>query len=393
MIALPPVLMTSELDSFAYNTFARRSPRLLDDIVAWNDYPPEIIAALRALRDEITHGVIQPLREKHVDTDFWNASAREHVGKSWLNVPWYWAEAFFYRCILEAVRYFQPGVFYRRDPYASQKRGELQPNIVPRALLAVLRRLPADVGEAFRALMHARLWGNRTDLSYAEVRNDPGSTLALDRERANSLVDDTARVWEWLRTPRARIDFICDNTGAELLFDLALADFLLCGKFADKIVFHVKPQPFFVSDTMIPDVGDALDALAQSAAPELQQLASRLRVVLDEGRLVLTDHPFWVTGSFFHEMPADLKTTLAESDLVISKGDANYRRLVGDCHWDPTTPFEVATGYFPATLVALRTLKAELIVGLRKGEAERLQQQHPTWRVNGKRGVIQFLSK
>ena len=140
-------------------------------------------------------------------------------------------------------------------------------------------------------------------------------------------------------------------------------------------------------------MGDALGALANLTAPELQQLAARLRVELDAGRFVLTDHPFWVTGSFFHEMPADLKATLAEADLVISKGDANYRRLVGDCHWDPATPFAVAAGYFPATLVALRTLKAELIVGLPPGAAERLQQQDPTWRVNGKRGVIQFLRK
>ena len=92
-------------------------------------------------------------------------------------------------------------------------------------------------------------------------------------------------------------------------------------------------------------------------------------------------------------MPEDLCATLARSDLVISKGDANYRRLIGDCHWDPTTPFESAAGYFPATIVALRTLKAELIVGLAPGQAEQLQTEDPSWRVNGKRGVIQFLKK
>jgi hypothetical protein len=39
--------------------------------------------------------------------------------------------------------------------------------------------------------------------------------------------------------------------------------------------------------------------------------------------------------------------------------------------------------------VALRTLKAEIIVGLRSGEAERLQTEDPAWLVNGKRGVVQ----
>jgi hypothetical protein len=76
-------------------------------------------------------------------------------------------------------------------------------------------------------------------------------------------------------------------------------------------------------------------------------------------------------------------------DLVIIKGDANYRRLLGDAHWPYTTPFAYATRYFPSPLVALRTLKAEIIVGLRPGEAEQLQAEDPAWLVNGKRGIIQ----
>jgi hypothetical protein len=393
VFSLPPVLMTNKPGSFAYRTFAERHPRILKNIIAWNDYPAELSVALHALSDELTQGVIQPLCEEAPDQEFWNNSAREHLGKSWLDVPWYWAEAFFWRRILEAVRYFQPGEFYRRDPYARQKLGELEPDAAPRALLAVLRHLRPNATDAFQTLNHASLWGNRADLSYAEVRDDRNGKLALERERANILVDDTARVWDFLQTPRARTDFICDNAGPELLFDLALTDFLLRVGRAEKIVWHVKPQPFFVSDTMIPDVHIALDALANSAERELQQLAARLWSALDAARFVLLDHPFWVTGLFFHAMPVDLKANIAQADMVISKGDANYRRLVGDCHWDPTTPFETAAGYFPTTLVAMRTLKAELIVGLPKGESERLQAEDPAWLVNGKRGVIQFLRK
>jgi hypothetical protein len=88
-------------------------------------------------------------------------------------------------------------------------------------------------------------------------------------------------------------------------------------------------------------------------------------------------------------MPDDLYGDLASADLVIAKGDANYRRLVGDAHWPPTASFRRATAYFPAPLVTLRTLKSELILGLRVGDAERLQALDPQWRVNGKRGVVQ----
>jgi len=88
-------------------------------------------------------------------------------------------------------------------------------------------------------------------------------------------------------------------------------------------------------------------------------------------------------------LPADLQTELAAAGLVVVKGDANYRRLCGDAHWSAMTPFSAASVYFPAPLLALRTLKSEIILGLRAGEAERLSAQDPDWLVNGKRGVIQ----
>ncbi len=76
-------------------------------------------------------------------------------------------------------------------------------------------------------------------------------------------------------------------------------------------------------------------------------------------------------------------------DLIILKGDANYRRLLGDAHWPPTASFESATRYFPARLAALRTLKAEIVVGLSSGVVAQLDAEDPSWRVNGKRGLIQ----
>ena len=75
---------------------------------------------------------------------------------------------------------------------------------------------------------------------------------------------------------------------------------------------------------------------------------------------------------------------------MIFKGDANYRRHVGDALWQPETPFAEVTAYFPAPLLALRTLKSDAIVGLPPGLAERLDGEDAHWRVNGRRGVAQF---
>ena len=76
-------------------------------------------------------------------------------------------------------------------------------------------------------------------------------------------------------------------------------------------------------------------------------------------------------------------------DLVIFKGDVNYRRLLGDAHWPPNAPFADAVNYFPAPVVALRTLKGEIITGLAPSQAERLTVDDPAWLVNGRRGVVQ----
>jgi hypothetical protein len=342
------------------------------------------------MSDEIRRGVIAPLREETPDRSFWDEHSHDYIGRSWLDVPWYWAEAFFYRRMLQATRYFQPGEWFHRDPYANQKQGELAPEAGPRALLAILERLPARPVDQFSALLHASVWGNRADLSYDIARNVPGS-LALEHESANLVVDHTEAVWEHLIAHRGgRVDFICDNAGTELLFDFALADWMLREGLASEITLHLKPQPFFVSDAMIQDAQAALAALKYCEAAELQRLAQRLEEERTVGHLTFADDPFWVTCLFFRELPASLGLTLAQAGLVISKGDANYRRLVGDRHWMPTTPFVSSTGYWPSSLVALRTLKSELIVGLRVGEAERYREQDPDWLTNGQRGVIQY---
>lgn len=384
MQTLPPVLRTSEPDSFAQKTFQTRIPRIIEEVIAANNYPPDIVTALRALRAEIIGGTLQLLREDAEDRDFWNAQARAYLGKTWLDLPWYWAEAFFYRRLLEATHYFREGNFYRRDPYAPIKRAELQSERAPRAVNTVLEHLPTETARAFHTLLRASLWGNRADLSMRGIITTNATDASL------LLADDTARVWEFLQHTLGRVDILCDNAGAELGFDLALVDFLLRTHLATEVLLHLKPQPTFVSDATIPDVLNTLDTFGKADAPTLRQLAQRLARALNEGRVVLSDHPFWGSGFFFHDLPADLRVTLARASLVICKGDANYRRLVGDCHWDPTTPFETVVAYFPTSVVAVRILKSEVIVGLRAGEAERHSAQDPAWWVNGTRGVIQF---
>jgi len=305
-----------------------------------------------------------------------------------MDVPWYWAESFFYRRLLEATRYFQPGPWRGYDPFGVKKQAELAPDAGPHYIEQVAQGLPAGPRERFQTLMYTSLWGNRIDLSQPEAVAW-GPAKQGRSERDNLLVDDTESLWEYLTgRRRGRVAIVADNAGTELLTDLLVADFLLTCGLAAQVVLHLKDHPFFVSDAMISDVSAAVAALG-AGGDRTSELAGRIRGHLDGKRLRLMTHWFYTTSLFYFRLPRDLARELAAADLVLFKGDANYRRLLGDAYWPPTTPFARATAYFPAPLGALRTLKAELIVGLGEGVVQRLQAEDPAWLVNGRRGVVQ----
>jgi len=84
---------------------------------------------------------------------------------------------------------------------------------------------------------------------------------------------------------------------------------------------------------------------------------------------------------------------LLDSGLVIFKGDLNYRKLTGDAKWPTTTPFSEAIGplHGKCALLSLRTCKADVVVGLEEGVAERLDgSADDKWRINGKYALISY---
>lgn len=386
---LPPPLATSEPGSFARATIVRRKPQIIRTVQEDNDYPPEIGQALAALAAEIAAEPVRPLAEPAPDLEYWQAQWCPYAGRTWLDLPWYFAEAFFYRRLLEAVRYFQPGIWHRHDPFAVRKRREIDGPGGALALAAELMAgLPRERAAAARALLHAGLWGNRADLS-----ND-GLQARGQGKMSDILIDESDRVIEFLSSfgPHGRIDFVNDNAGPEAACDLLLADALLEWGWARQVRLHLKPYPFFVSDATIEDVRELIGRLEGAGEPRSRAAGDRLAGRLQAGDLQLATHPFWASAYCFDEMPGDLRSELSQADLVIVKGDANYRRLLGDRHWAPTGSLAAITAYFPAPYATLRTLKAEIIVGLAEGQAEQLAREEAAWLISGRRGLIQLVA-
>lgn len=390
-LPIPPPLMMTEPGSFAHRTLTQRWPAIARRVISENDFPPDIIASLEALSQDLFTGLIRPLEDDQgPDLEAWAIYLEPFMGKPWLTVPWYFAEVYFYRRLLEATRYFQPGPWQGVDPFTRQKQASLS------GAIANLQTNPAPIypqgaeepdSEILSFHLYQSLWGNQADLSL----NPSEPTAQSPKTASHILVDDQPRLIDHLqRRPLARIDLIADNAGLELISDLALANFLLSNQAASEIYLHLKAHPTFVSDATIQDVEHTLASLATSPNPELQRLAQQLKEHRTAGRLHLGADPFWTAPLAFWEIPQTLRQQLAPAKVVLIKGDANYRRLLGDRHWPFTTAFAEIVCYFPAPLVALRTLKSEVAAGLAAAQVASLNAKDSEWLTNGSWGLIQF---
>jgi hypothetical protein len=212
----------------------------------------------------------------------------------------------------------------------------------------------------------------------------------LTAARAHLLADDSAKVLDTLAgldPAKTRVDILLDNAGYELIADLALTAYLLGAGIAAQVVLHTKCYPVFVSDALNQDIHATLDWLCFSASPAARDLGIQLRRHLAGGTLRLARHPFWTSPLPAWEMPGDLVDEIAGSSLIISKGDANYRRLLGDLHWPIDTPFAAVVSYFEPAALALRTCKSEVAVGI---PTCKIPAGEENWIHNGRWGVIQF---
>ena len=383
---LPPLMMTSEMGTFHRQTIEELKANIVDRVLVDFAYTTPIREALLELKAALTTGTIQPLEEAASDKPLWDEDTQPWWGKSWLEIPWLLAETYFYRKLLEAVHYFQPGPWMGRDPYRRMKAGEIAKALTP--FITDYEAMDDAYDQAgFASAIAKALWGNRSDLSNLQHYDTEAST-----HDHQIIHNESQAVYDLLKVKPAKIAYFFDNVGREFYFDLAFIQYLIQGGFAESITFYLKNQPFFVSDAMVEDFWHILDVLEGSGSEKTIQLAADIRGWIKSGVIDVEAPPFLATSREFNRLPESLREQLKSYDLTILKGDANYRRVIGDRHWDPTTPFAEVTDYFPTPVVSLRTLKAQLIVGLTPQQLEDFQQNAESdWMINGRRGMISFM--
>ena len=399
-ISFPPEICAQDEDSFANYTFLNRIPYIIRKIIDENEFEPDVVIALERLLDEVLHQTIVPFKEDPSDAgSTWQNCVQPYLGRTWFEVPFFFAEMYLYRQILETIGYFNLKPDQRIDPFFDQKQKGLTRAMAQTQYIGQL----CDPGnythnallDRFKTLLLENLWANRADLSQLSGIFNPNAEHFDLEDSCSILINDLSAVIEYaigLDSNLKRVDLILDNSGMELIADLALADYLLSTHMAETVILHCKQDPVFVSDTTVRDVNVTIEALQTANSAKLNPWATRLSAWSKSGRLEIRDHPFWTLPFYFRDWPQSLLRDFSKSDLLISKGDANYRRLVDDRHWDFTTPISAVVNYLPAPCLALRVLKCEVLVGI---TAERLQalRTESDWMINGNYALIQFIDR
>lgn len=377
-------VVSTEPGSFAWGVLTQRHPAIIEQVGGAHPYPPEIRRRLDMLREHIT-GTVRPLPDGSAGKSRWDRWVHDMYGQRWLDIPFLWAESYFYHLLLDAVGYFGTGPWRGMDPF-TRKRAELEDPALDDELSAATETTFRSSREQLVALLHAALWGNRADLGFRL-----SNSAAADHAAPGSILDDqSTEVADHLAAhSTGTLCLIADNAGRELIPDLFLIDHLLRLHPHLTLDLHLKPRPYYVSDATTADLLATLDRLA-GIPGEARATAGRLDSELRAGRLRVRTHDFYCAPLSFHHLPGDLHADLARADTVILKGDLNYRRLVGDRHWPATTSFTALTRYFPARVIALRTLKCEVAAGIDAALAADLDENEPDWRISGSHGVVQI---
>ena len=244
--------------------------------------------------------------------------------------------------------------------------------------------------EHIKSILYYSLTSNTGDLSQLhEIRSESVKCLCNETEICQNYLD--------VAKPYSRFDIICDNSGAELFSDIYLAVFFLVYGLAKKVVFHLKPCPFFVSDATIDDFSKLVAALTKSGKnTELLDFISKKKIE------VFSPNDFWVEPYYFDKMPDGLKNHFDKSNLVIIKGDLNYRRLVGDFNkYANETKSSINSETLEERclfknksnknipLVAPRVLKSDVFVGIDSVFEAIERNSDSQFKTDGKWGVIQ----
>ncbi|XP_053620651.1 damage-control phosphatase ARMT1-like isoform X2 [Plodia interpunctella] len=479
-----PVILTKIIDNCSRNGASIRSSTGASD----GDLQKFIQHVSKLKSDLITNKPYDPFTIDTEEAKKWNEWIQSQTNSKYFTNIWLFTECYVYRKIREGCE-ISPALM-GFDPFEAQKQKSFQDTLEMMAIVGekLPDMLPPSEKDKrkqdFMTLLKVCLWANRCDLSLTAgnalniSKGDDGNAvldpfqMVVDY-KDKLLVDDSGKAADQIvakseaiakaiegielsnsgsppksPTPEAPeeeaegpkvpcpakmtvpqsviFDIVCDNAGFELFADLCFAHFIVSQNITQKVRFHVKSIPWYVSDVTPKDFNFVIQASKgasynRTVTPEpkpapadggdppepepprlitsagMQSLAAQWQQLLEDGTFIVMADEFWTYPHPYKDMKKyspNLFRKLQYACGILFKGDLNYRKLLGEMNWPSTQGFDPSLqGFNPAPIIAVRTVKSEVICGLPKGKADQLSKLDPEWMEKGDYGVIQFSGK
>lgn len=317
----------------------------------------------------------------------YNATKRWHnetIKDFFFKAPFFLVEFYFYHLLLVKKNFAEN----RIDFFASNKDFDLLEINNEMNFQNAMKNLFAEKSTEDKSLLKTvlnfSLTGNTADLSQLSETKE---------NHVQVLHDDSDQCYVYLSNKKKnkQIDIICDNSGRELFSDLYLAVFMILHNYAKKVILHVKPCPFFVSDATAEDFGKLVNLITKDK--DNKPVNQELLALLNKDCICVREDVFWVEPKCFNRMPNRLKHHFKKSSLIVVKGDLNYRRLVQDKNWNYDDSFAKRILLRKRPVLSPRVLKSDLIVGVSPAMNSFAKSQENQYQRNGKFGVIHFCCK
>jgi hypothetical protein len=288
-IVLPLPVRSNVPNTWAHDTMTRRVledaiPKTASDNQETFATYPKIEKKFRELESSLRQGregYLAGIDASSFDSEDWSniLSKIPKEDRNWIDAPWLIAEFYMFRRIIQVFDFFESHI----DPFQKQKVMGLSDSLP--AIRTILERLPTPVNsrlslpEIIQLGIFTSLWGNKLDLSLwpkqqqqstSETSSDSHSSqlagtittaeqFHLIREYIlDDQVDEVVHYLQGLPAVEKEkqmiiVDIVVDNAGFELVSDFILAHLMLSFQVADKIRFHTKLYPTFVSDATTND--------------------------------------------------------------------------------------------------------------------------------------------
>ena len=379
------MIYADERSSFAYFTVHERLPaigRIAADRL--KDLPGAFESIRQLMADIRSNNKIDRKFFRNA-TDFTKSTISQNSELSWLRLPFFKIESLFYSAINSIANYEKNKI----DPFDEIKLSSHNDAI---------RQLNNSKDTDFDAtgnildllyvLMTQAIIGNEFDYSSMKFLRKSQTPHSTSSDRI--IINEMNYFCKKIIKRELKIAYILDNVGPELLYDLILIDFMLSRELARSITIFPKKQPMFVSDATMGDIAEFLAALKCSAGPGVD-LADSINSAINNGALSVEIHADWNDPRHFSNLTASLVECLNIHDLIITKGDLNYRRFLEDRRWPLGQDARLATENVPFESLCLRSLKSECLVGVPEQVALTARMARESWLTDGYFGIAQMM--